>query len=87
MGLSQCRQANITVILANEALNIMEVIFCTLGFLMRKAREKGRQMEKGKRIERGKNREKRERRGERTSAYRMHIEASFHGHRRLKVPT
>lgn len=26
------------------------------------------------------------RRGERT-AYHMHIEASFHGHRRLKVPT
>ncbi|EGI68355.1 hypothetical protein ALC53_06995 [Atta colombica] len=33
MGLSQCRQANITVILANEALNTMKVIFCTLGFL------------------------------------------------------
>ncbi|KYN12585.1 hypothetical protein ALC57_15312 [Trachymyrmex cornetzi] len=64
---------------------------------MRKAREKDRQMEKGKGAERGRNREKGEpreekrrrgkRRGERTSAYRMHIEASFHGHRRLKVPT
>lgn len=26
-------------------------------------------------------------RGEGTSAHRMHIEASFHGHRRLKVPS
>ncbi|KYN12584.1 hypothetical protein ALC57_15311 [Trachymyrmex cornetzi] len=38
MGLSQCRQANITVILANEALNTMEVIarchfLHSLGFL------------------------------------------------------